>query len=887
MNEAETRPDPDVLLKRVTAEETREARTPLKLFFGFAPGVGKTYAMLESAHRLRAEGIDVVVGVAMTHGREETGALLAGLELLPAKRVLHRGKTIEEFDLDAALARKPQVLLLDELAHTNAPGVRHRKRWQDVLELLDAKIAVHTTLNVQHVESLNDVVAQITHVQVRETVPDALLERAGEIELVDVSPEELLARLRDGKVYLGEQAERAANSFFQRGNLLALRELALRRTAERVNRDVLEFREEHGVSSTWPTSDKIMVCVGPAPGSARLVRAARRMAAGLRAPWVAVYVETPGESWRSEQDRQRLEQHLQLAESLGASVVRLSGQKTSEPILEYARRNNVARIIVGKPTRHGLRELWRPSLVGELVKHSAEIDLHVISGDAGPETIEASKSKPTPARIPWAKYAWAAAVVAPATALGALAFALAVPDVEMLFLLAVMISAIAFGRGPSVLTAALSVAAYDFFFVSPRYTFAVGDGGYLLSFMMMFAVSLVLSTLALRIKAQQREAVFREERTSALYALSRSLGATAEVAEVARVTAEHARNALAHPVVLLMKDADDYLVPVAAAPADTVLDAGELGVAGWVYEHARPAGFGTDTLPGSRALFVPVQSAATATGVLAVLLDQPLTADHKSFVEALARQAAFALERAQLAVEARQAALRARTEELRSTLLSTVSHDLRTPIAAITGAGTALRDQALAPESRAEMIDTICEEADRLERVVANLLDMTRLDGGAIDLKRDWVPIEEVIGSATTRLKGQLSRRTVSVELPDDLPMIFVDPVLMQQLFVNLLENAVKYTPADSPLELAAKQEAGQIILEVRDRGPGIPRGDEERIFERFYRATPKSTPGVGLGLAISRAIARVHGGALVAENRAGGGAIFRLSLPLAEVPAR
>lgn len=887
-HERDDRPDPDRLLERLRAETARASRAHFKVFFGFAPGVGKTYAMLESARRLRAAGTDVVVGVALTHGRRETEALLQGLEILPPRRVEYRGRMLEELDLDAALARRPGLLLLDDLAHTNVPGSRHKKRWQDVLEVLDAGIPVHTTLNVQHIESLNDVIAQITGVVVRETVPDAMLERADEVELVDISPEDLLSRLREGKVYLGEQAARAVQHFFHRGNLLALRELALRRTAERVNRDVLAFREEHGVESTWPTADKILVCIGPAPASARLVRSARRMAAGLRAPWIAAYVETPASTLWSDAERQRLEGHLSLAESLGATVVRLSGVNISDPLLTYARRNNVARIILGKPTRFRLFDLLRGSTVTEIVRGSGDIDVHVISGDAAPEPTARDErqgraviSPSSP--IPWPKYGWAAALIALTTGLAALADGqLGIPDVEMLYLIAVMIAAIRFGRGPSVVGAALAVLGYDFFFVAPRFTLTVGDGRYFLSFAMMFAVSLVISTLALRIREQQQDAVQREERTAALYALSRSLGSAADLAAAARVTAEHLSRAFAAGVVLLGEDGAELRV-IAVHPPGTSLSPDEQGVARWVHQHGRSAGLGTDTLPGAKVVCVPIQTAASAVGVAGLIPAEPLTADQRSYLEVMIRQAAVAFDRAELAEKARQAALRVKTEELRSTLLSTVSHDLRTPIAAITGAGTMLRDDpGLPPEVTAEMVSTICEEAERLEHIVSNLLDMTRLESGAIDLRRDWVPVVELVGGALTRLRTALSDRTVTAELPEELPLISVDPVLFEQLLVNLLENATKYTPPGSPIEIVAAREEGIVSIEVRDRGPGLPPGDEERVFERFYRVASAGQPGVGLGLSICRAIARVHGGTLVAANRPGGGAVFRLTTPAA-----
>ncbi len=879
------RPDPDKLLRRISADEVRERRAKLKVFFGFAPGVGKTYRMLQVARELVEQGVNVLGGAIETHGRYETGSLLLGLDLLPRRALEYRGKTLEEFDLDAALARKPKVLLLDELAHTNAPGSRHTKRWQDVIELLESGIDVYTTLNVQHVESLNDVVAQITGVQVRETVPDSILERADEVELVDVAPEELLVRLKEGKVYLPDQIARAASGFFQRGNLLALRELALRRTAERVDADVLAWREQQGVFATWPTSERVMVCVGPAPASAKLIRAGRRIAAGIRAPWTAVWVEALTSTRMTEADRQRLEVHLKLAESLGAQVVRLTGAAVGEALLAYARKANVTRLLIGKPTHPRLWDRLRGSLLDEVVRGSGDIDVHVISGDPdGPP--EPPSPEPEPELRTYR--AWIAAVVLPAVttalAFGIRAF-MPVPDLEMLYLLGVIVTAVAFGRWPATLAAALSVAAYDFFFVPPFFTFAVANTQYVLTFVMMFGVGWGAGELAARLRRQERRAVQREEHTRALYALSRELTAITTEAQAALLTARHISSSFDASAAVLIRGDAGRLEAVAAWPSGTALEAAELGVAEWVAEHGRPAGVGTDTLPGTRALCVPLRTAAGVRGVVALLLhgQEPLGSEQRALLEALSAQAASSLERVGLAAEAEAAALRAKTEEMRSSLLSAVSHDLRTPLAAITGAATTLKDTtAPLPEpARAELVESICDEAERLERLVGNLLDMTRLESGALLPKREWVPVEELVGSALGRLEGKLTGRPVQVALAEGLPLLHVDPVLMEQVLINLLENAVKYTHSGSPLEVAARLEGNQLLLEVLDHGAGLPPGAGERIFDKFFRGPHAGTSGAGLGLPICKGIVEAHRGRITAYDREGGGAVFRVVLPV------
>lgn len=889
MNTGDARPDPDALLKRVTEEEKREKRARLKIFFGFAPGVGKTYRMLQAARDLAEQEVDVVIGVAETHGRYETASLLLGMNILPRRKIDHRGRIIEEFDLDAAIARKPKILLLDELAHSNAPGSRHTKRWQDALELLEAGIEVWTTLNVQHIESLNDVVAQITGVVVRETVPDSILERADEVELVDIAPEELLTRLKEGKVYLGEAGVRAMQHFFQRGNLLALRELALRRTAERVDADVLAYRSLHGVDATWPTTERILVCVGPSPASARLVRAARRMAAGLRAPWAAVYVEALGQRPLRDADRERLEAHLRLAESLGGEVVRLTGTRVSEQLLDYARKRNVTRLIIGKPTHARILDRLRGSLLDEVVRGSGDIDVHVISGDVEGSGKSAPMSPLPRDPLEIRGYLWAALIMFITTGLAlAIRRLLPVPDLEMLFLVAVMITGALAGRGPSILAAALGVALYDVFFVPPFLTFAVADGRYFLTFAMMFVAGIAISSLASRLRRQEIEARAREERTHALFTLARDLSSGLGSAEIAAIIAEHASDVFNINTMVLLPGRGGSLEPAASIPKDLPLSPTDMGVARWTFDHGRPAGIGTDTLPGAKALCTPLRVSTATRGVLLLMPERAgtLRVEQRTFLEAFARQAAFALERAELSDQARRAALRAKTEELRSSLLAAVSHDLRTPLAVITGASTTLRDDpSLAPAVRDDLTATIVDEAERLERLVTNLLDMTRLDSGSVELKREWVPFDELVGVALDRLKGPLAKRPVSVSVPPDLPLVQVDALLMQQLLVNLLENAAKHTPEGSAIDLRTEVAENALVVEVGDRGPGIYEGDEERIFERFYRGPKARASGVGLGLPICRAIAQAHGGTIRARNRPDGGAVFQVSIPLVGTP--
>lgn len=889
MNKPSERPDPDALLRRVQEEEARAKRGKLKIFFGFAPGVGKTYRMLQVARDLVSDQqVDVVVGIVEDHRRIETARMVLGLELLLRRKVSHRGHTLEEFDLDAALARRPKLLLVDELAHSNASDSRHPKRWQDVEELLEAGIDVFTTMNVQHVESLNDVIAQITHVQVRETVPDFVLDRADAIELVDIAPEELLARLKEGKVYLHDQAKRATEHFFTRGNLLALRELALRRTAQHVDEDVLEYREAHGVAQTWPAGERILVCVGPAPSSGRLIRAAARMAAGLRCPWVATCVDSTTARALSPNDSGRLEEHLRIAESLGATVTRLSGPSVSEALLEYARKHNVTRLIVGKPTHSRLWDRVRGSLLDEIVRGSGDIEVQVISGDSSVEA--APGVGPThEGRAPAWHYASAVMLVGVTVALALMLRRLMdLPDLEMLFLLVVMVSAVWFGRGPSLLAAGLGVAAYDFFFVPPFHTFTVADQRYFLTFGMMFAISWAMSELAGRLRREQRAAQKREERTSVLYALTRELASTGNLRAIADIAARHAADIFSAKAAVLGVDASGQLGALGVKPDGLLLDTKDLGVAKWSYEHDALAGLGTDTLPGAEVLCAPLRAGQARLGVLALFPKDKsaLRAEQRVFLDVLCRQVAVALERSHLAEDAKQAALRAKSEEMRSTLLSAVSHDLRTPLASITGAATTLRDDSnLGAETRTELVDSIVDQAERLERLVANLLDMTRLESGGVTLKRDWVPLDEMVSSALTRLESRLGARKVRVSIAPQVPLVWVDPVLFEQVFINLLENAAKYTPAGSPLEIEARCVGDQVDIEVMDHGPGLPLGAETKVFEKFYRGPQVREAGAGLGLPICKGIVEAHGGTLSASSRTSGGAVFHVTLRLGGTP--
>jgi two-component system, OmpR family, sensor histidine kinase KdpD len=888
-SQKEHRPDPDALLARVKEEEARQARGRLKVFLGAAAGVGKTYAMLEAAHARRVEGMDVVVGWVDTHGRAETEVLLKGLEILARRPIEYRGTILTEFDLDTALARRPTLILVDELAHTNAPGSRHAKRWQDVQELLDAGIHVYTTLNVQHLESLNDVVAQITNVRVHETIPDSVLEQADEVELVDLPPEELLQRLKEGKVYVPEQAQEAIKNFFRKGNLIALRELALRRTADRVDEQMQDYMRDHAIGRTWPAVERILVCVRAGPLGVKLVRAARRMAARLHAEWMTVYVETPDHVRLTETDREGLARTLRLAEQLGGQAVTLSGQRVIEEILAYARARNVSKIIVGKPVGSRWRDLLRGAVVDELIRRSADIDIYVIQGQEEDESPRRAERLVRPTN--WWLLGWAVGTVGLCTALGWVMFPyFELSNIIMVYLLGTVLVAPRLSRPFTILTSIFSVAAFDFFFVPPYYTFAVSDVRYFVTFAVMLVVAIVVSSLTVRIRQQAEAARSRERRTAALYDLSRELAGTRGAATLVQAAVRHIHEVFAGQVVILRPGPEGGLVLGAAYPSPFEIDTDEGGVVRWVFEHRQMAGLGTDTLPGAQALYVPLIASQGIVGVIGIKPpDAQAFADPEQLhlLETFANQAALAVERAQLADEAQKAQVRAEAERLRNALLSSVSHDLRTPLATIMGSASSLLENGthFHRGTWQDLLQSIVDEAERLNRLVSNLLDMTRLEAGTLAVKKDWQPLEEVVGAALTRMQKRLGDRPVGIRLPDDLPLVQMDGVLMEQVFINLLDNGVKYTPVRSGLDISASVSDGAVLVEVADRGPGFAPGEEERVFDKFYRGQTAESRGVGLGLAICRAIVEAHGGKIWAENRPGGGAVFRFTLPAKDVP--
>jgi two-component system sensor histidine kinase KdpD len=871
--------------------DTEKRRGRLKVFFGYAAGVGKTYAMLQAAQAQKAAGVEVVIGYVEPHGRPETEALLAGLEQLPVIDVPYRGTTLREFDLDAALARKPQLLLVDELAHTNAPGVRHVKRWQDVDELLAAGIDVYTTVNVQHVESLHDVIAQITGVIVHETIPDEVFNRADDVALIDLPPDELLERLQQGKVYIPAQAVRALLNFFRKENLVALRELSLRRTADRVHVDVQTARLGRAATLPWITSERLLVCLSPSPSSARVIRAAKRLADLLRAPWVAVHIETPRTEPLPEVDRQRLLQHLRLAERLGAETVTLTGDDVVQETIAYARARNVTKIVLGKTDQPRGRFWHRETIVDRLLRDSGNIDVVVVRGLEAPMPVEVA---PVRRRSGWSHWLGTALVLAVATAIAWLFDAVGITEANlvMTYLLAVVVVATRFGAAPSVAASVLSVFLFDIFFTTPYYSVTVHDTPYLVTFLVMLVIGLLTSTLTTRIRRQADVSRRNERRTEALYRLSRQLTGLAGQHRLVAVAERTVGEVFGGTAVIFLPDAQGKLKPIIGHLAAFAAEVAEVAAAQWVFDRGQRAGVGTDTLPNAKALYLPLATPNGPVGVLGLQHADPeglQVPEIRQLLATYGAQIALAIERDRLAEDSQRAQVQMEAEKLRSALLSSVSHDLRTPLAAIAGASSSLLEAhgTLPPETQHDLLETIYEESHRLTRLVENILHMTRLTDGSVAITKEWHPVDDVIGSALHRMARQLGKRQIITQLADDLPLGYFDAVLVEQVLMNLIDNAMKYSAPESPIEVRASWDTHAIILEIADRGTGIPPGDEQLIFEKFYRgrSVASDSRGAGLGLAICKAIVEAHGGAITSTNRPGGGAVFSVTLPFDGVP--
>ncbi|MDP2882872.1 MAG: two-component system sensor histidine kinase KdpD [Azonexus sp.] len=887
---ADQRPDPDQLLNRLNEAEAKAKRGKLKIFFGASAGVGKTYAMLGAARQQLLQGVDVIIGIVETHGRMETEVMADGLEHLPLRDIPYRDRVLREFDLDTALIRKPALILMDELAHSNVAGSRHAKRWQDIDELLAAGIDVYSTVNVQHLESLNDVVSGITGIRVWETVPDKVFDAADEVVLVDLPPDELLQRLKAGKVYLANQAERAIRNFFRKGNLIALRELALRRTADRVDDQMLQYRRDQSVSPVWQTRDSLLACVGPGAGAEKIVRTTARVANRLEAPWHAVYIETPALQRLSEANRHRILRNLKLAEELGAQTATLSGNEADELAIKYARDHNLSKIVVGRDHPR----LWRPwyrSFADRVGQRAPDLDvLQVARTDVDRETARSEEESVVDGIAQqWPAYAKAAAGCALAGFGAALIFPIVdLPNIVMVFLLAVVLVSVRYGRGPGVLASFLAVAIFDFFFVPPRFSFAVSDVQYLMTFVVMLAVGLITGQLTAGSKYQAKVATRREQRVRSLYEMSRDLSAALMPEQIAEIGERFIVAELGAKAAFLLTDDNDRLQP--ALPSPNGLPVVDMGIAQWAFDHAEAAGQGTNTLAASPILYLPLKAPMRLRGVLALEVrhtDRLLIPEQRRLLDTFASLIAIALERVHYVEVAQNTTVQMESERLRNSVLSAISHDLRTPMSVLVGlADSMFLTQPPPTGPQAEIAHSLKEEALRISGQVNNLLDMAKLQSGRVELNRQWQPLEEVVVSALKTLERAFAEHQIRVLLDENLPLVNIDSVLMERVIYNLLENTVKYTPAGSLVEVGAKVGDRMIEVWVDDNGPGLPAGKEEVIFKKFERGQPEGTTrGVGLGLAICRAIIEAHGGEIHAKNRPQGGARFMFTLPRGNPP--
>ena len=928
----DTRPNPDQLLEKINQELDKQKRGRLKIFFGACAGVGKTFAMLSAARIQQQDGLDVIVGIVETHGRRGTQAQLTGLDVLPLKKISYRERQLTEFDLDAALALKPALILVDELAHSNVEGSRHPKRWQDVEELLSAGIDVYSTLNVQHLESLNDIVGQITGIRVSETIPDKVFDMADEVTLVDLPADELLQRLQDGKVYQAQQAERAGKSFFRKGNLIALREMALRRTADRVDSQMREYRSNLSIQQVWQAKDRLLVCVGTGPEAERLVRVAARLAHSLKSDWLAVYVETPKLQRLSNAARDNILKTLKLGETLGAEATTLSGTEVASVVLNYARSRNVSKLVVGKSTRSAFERLIWPGTIDDLTNLATDIDIHVVSrekvlAEKTTQPLNAMRNIVSvqdnqPGEAPKLKgYYLAAAACAASSLIAHLIlpyFELA--NVVMLFLLGVILVSSKYGRGPGIFSSVISVACFDFFFVTPRFSFSVADTQYLLTFVVMFIVALVISNLTANLRYQAVVAMHRERRSRALYDLGKSLASALTSAHIIEISVHYLTGIFQSKIAILLPDNQEKLkqpiVQIDKTSADLNID---IGIAQWVYDHQEQAGLGTNTLPSSNILYIPLQAPMRTRGVLAFSPNNIVAGDfgktkqliflpeQRQLLDTFASQIAIAIERVHYVDVAQDALVSMESERLRNSVLSAISHDLNTPLTTIVATADLLKQQINLEEKqgkkctekpsenrndrRREYVELLFEQSMRMKNLVVNLLEMARLQSGKVVLNKQWQLLEEVVGTALRAMKQPLEKHQVNVDLSADLPLLAFDAVLIDRVLCNLLDNAAKYAPQGSIITISAQKQAKEIFVSIADEGRGLPDNIQNQLFDKFTRGEKESaSAGVGLGLSICKAIIEAHGGKIWANNQPAilnkKGAIFTFSLPLGTPPS-
>ena len=875
----QTRPDPDTLLNLLKKEEEKEKKGKLKIFFGMCAGVGKTYDMLKDGHAAKSKGIDVIIGYVETHKRPETEALLSGLSILPRKSIQYRGATLEEMDLDAIIARRPELVLVDELAHTNAPESRHTKRYQDVLELLDNGIDVFTTLNVQHLESRADTVAQITGSVIHETVPDSIFASADEVEVIDISPEELLKRLEEGKVYTPERSKRAIENFFREGNLTALREMSLRLTAERVDRQLREYMEKQRISGPWKSGQRLAVGVSASPRSVSLIRWARRVSYTMDASWVAIHVEQP--TALSEHDREELSKNIKLARELGAEVITTSDDDIAAALVRVAKSQNATQILIGKPERGFFSDSSK--MLERLLEMSEGLDIYIVGQEQEAPKEKRRRFFPEIQSVLPQYFIASAIVLAVALICFPLTKFVGYKTISFIILLTVSLLPLRLGPGPVLVAGGLGALLWDFLFIPPIFTFSVGHVEDVLMLLMYFIVAIVTGVLSARVRARERAVRQREERTSALFTLTRDLSSAHSQEEVIQAAVANIKKFFNADVVVVLGDADGEIAASPHSASSMKPDTKEYGVAAWSYWNEKRAGKFTDTLPSAEATYFPMSGPRYPLGVIGVRLDQKLSSDQENLLENFIAQISSAIERELLSEISTKSIIVAESERLYKTLFNSVSHELRTPVSTIMGASeNILRDLANgSPHTNEEYAREIHVAGERLNRLVANLLDMTRLESGMIQPKLDWHDVHDVINSALKGLDKELAGHIVTVSVQDDMPLVKFDYGLIEQAITNLVHNATVHSPEGTEIRVVATHTESECIIVVSDNGPGLSNEELQKVFEKFYRAPTAKTGGTGLGLPIAKGFVEAHRGAITAKNRPSGGAEFTVKIPI------
>ncbi|HVN48039.1 MAG TPA: sensor histidine kinase KdpD [Bacteroidota bacterium] len=882
----EYRPNPDELLNALKKEEEHSKRGKLKIFFGMCAGAGKTYDMLKSAHEAKAKGIDVMVGYVETHKRKETDALLEDLAILPRNKIEYRGVFLEEMNLDAILERKPQLVLVDELAHTNVQGSRHTKRYQDVLEILDNGIDVYTTLNVQHLESRAEAVAQITGSIVRETVPDSIFEQADEVELIDISPEELLKRLAEGKVYAPERSQQAVQNFFRKGNLTALREMSLRLTAERVDQQLREYKQTQHITGTWKSSQRLLVGISASPSAISVIRWARRMAYAMNATWIAAYVESSKQL--SDAAKKQLNSNMKLARELGAEVMTTGNEHVPNGLVHIAQQQNVSHILIGRSKQY---RMFANTLYDRLIELSGDIDVTVV-GDHSSEHVQTKNHvRLFEIQSGWSQYAVVTLIVMlVAVASYPLTVYAGYQTVSLILLLTVALLSLRFGVGPVLLAAAVSSMIWNYFFIPPRFTLTINKPQDMLMFVTYFAIAAVTGTLTARVRAREKAVHSREERATALFTLTKQLTAAKTQNEVAEAAGKNIASYLNSEVAIFLSEPDGDIFTKAHTASTFKIDEKEFGVAAWVYWNEKKAGKYTDTLPSANAVYYPISGPRYPLGVIGVKPrdGKQFTMDQESLLENFIAQIAATLEREQLNEMAKRTIVYAESEKLYKTLFNSISHELRTPITAIMNAseGLLFNQQSSSDELHSDLLLDIHTAAERLNRLVENLLDMTRLESGQLALKSDWCDVRDIINTSLNKLEKELSHHKIQIRIPEGLPLVKLDYVLIEQVITNLLYNASLYTPHGSTIDIETHIDHHELMITISDDGPGFPPDTVQKLFDKFYRVPGTRTGGTGLGLSIARGFVEAHKGTITVANKSTGGAQFTITLPAEPQPS-